>query len=420
MKSQMNIPQYSRRQFKIVLISFVFVVLASYLIIDYRGPSHIQLKPDNYFNLNCLIAKDIIVQEFDIDGTLWATRGMIVYKKAREENSFEKVTHIPTGFSIFWLRNFSIVRKYTVRPECVEMATNDYGDILALSAGTYWFLPENERKFIKTMEINHYGFGNQGVRNVGLVSTRRNDFYYGEYFQNSENASVMVYQFNSLSRSWKTLFEFPSGQIRHVHAIQEDPYTDKIWICTGDSDDQSSITWTDNNFEGVETLGNGSQLWRSCQLVFTEQSVLWGTDTYSEDVSGIYCWDRRKDSLSKLIDIEGAIFYGTRLAQGTVVFSSNREGLPNETDDRTRMYIVRPDRQITVIDCGTWNHKEPGFRFKYAKLRFQRNQGSPQLAISCLNQKEIPDGDLILISEETLIDATINNDRHNSSIHDSY
>ena len=43
-----------------------------------------------------------------------------------------------------------------------------------------------------------------------------------------------------------------------------------------------------------------------------------------------------------------------------------------------------------------------------AKLRFQRDQGGPSLVITCLNQEEIRDGDLFIISEDTVLETAKN------------
>ncbi len=143
----------------------------------------------------------------------------------------------------------------------------------------------------------------------------------------------------------------------------------------------------------------GSQKWRACQLVFTEEAVYWGADTGSIDLGGIYKWDKEKQEVKQLQAISGAVFFGTRLANGDIVMSTDREGFPNETDDKTRLIIINKENNIKTVDCGTWDYKKPGFRLNFAKLRIQRLQGSNMLAISCLNQKEIPDGDLLIYSE---------------------
>jgi hypothetical protein len=102
----------------LLLLAFIFITgCLVYFIIDFKGPSVIRLKPKNVFGFSCLRARDLVVQEYDKHGNLWATRGMIAYKLVEDEDVFKKVTHIPTGFSIFWLRNFTLVRRLTIRPE---------------------------------------------------------------------------------------------------------------------------------------------------------------------------------------------------------------------------------------------------------------------------------------------------------------
>jgi hypothetical protein len=345
------------------------------------------------------------VQEYDKNGILWATRGMIVYKLNKGENKFDRVAHIPTGLSFFWLRNFSIFRRITIRPECVEMVATNKGDICALSAGRIWFLPSGSKKFKETLQLSHYGLGDQGIRNDGLINIYDSTVYFGEYFKNPNREKVSIFKSINNMVSWQEVYDFKPGQIRHIHAIQKDPYTEKLWVSTGDLDEESMIAWSNNEFRSIVQIGRGSQLWRVCQLIFTEDAVYWGTDTGSDDFAGIYRWDKKTGGLEKLQKVDGIVFFGTKLANGTIVMSTNREGAKNELDNRTRLLILGVDNKITSINCGTWNHNKKGFWFKFAQLRFQRNQGGPSLAITCLNQKELPDGELIIISEETLLAA---------------
>ncbi len=384
-----------------VLLAMVGFTL--YLVIDYSGPGSIPLKEDFVFGFDCLRARDLIVQEYDENGDLWATRGMIVYKLEKGERQFRKVAHVPTGFNPYWVRNFTPVRRLTIRPECVEMVTTDRGDIVALSAGKFWVRPEGEKRFTEVMEIDYYGVGSQGVRNAGLLSLGDSVIYFAEYFMNADRTEpVRVWRSKENYRSWEVAHRFEPGEIRHLHAIQHDPYGEKIWILTGDADDESSLVWTADDFRTVQSIGEGSQIWRVCQLVFTPEKVIWGTDNGIEELAGIYRWDRQQDTIRKLIPVDGAVFYGTKLANGTIVFSTDREGFDIERDDRTRFHILHGDSVSTVVG-GTWKHHKPGFWFKFAKLRFQRTSGDEFLAISVLNQEELPDGDLILIHQDQLL-----------------
>jgi hypothetical protein len=396
------------KYFKRYLLLSLLVIITStgvYLFVDYRGPQKITLKNDIAFGFSCLRARDLVVQEYDKDGNLWATRGMKIYHLKKGDDKFTRVAHVPTGFSIFWLRNFSIVRKLTIRPECVEMVSTSSGDLCALSAGKIWLLRRGEKEFKETFSLPHYGFGDPGIRNDGILNINDSIIYFGEYFQNPERDQIKIFTSKNGIQSWDVKYSFQPGQIRHIHAIQKDPYTERLWICTGDSDEESMVAWSDDEFNTIQKIGQGNQIWRVCQLVFTEDAVFWGTDTGSEDYGGIYRWDKKSAELEKLYGIDGAVFFGTRLKNGTIVMSTNREGMENEKDDRTRLYIISKENEIASLECGTWNHKKPGFWYKYAMLRFQRDQGGASLAITCLNQKEFPDSELIIISEKTLLSA---------------
>jgi len=330
---------------------------------------------------------------------------MIVYRLKDGEKEFRRQAHIPTGFSVFWLRNFSLIRRITIRPECVEMTVTDNGTIVALSSVAWWVRSPDSKRFYKSMQIANYGFGDQGVRNDGIFSEGDATAYFGEYFQNPNKIEVRVFKTMNDLKTWELVYKYEPGEIRHIHAIQKDPYSDKIWICTGDVDEECSIGWTDNDFESINIIGQGSQLWRVCQLIFTPESVYWGTDNEELDIAGIYKWDRKTSDLQKLYELDGAIFYGITLAEGTIVMSSDREGMVSERDDKTRLFVVTGEDEIEETVCGTWNHNKPGFWFKFAKLRFQRDSGAPYLAISVLNQKELPDGDLIIIHEDELLSS---------------
>jgi hypothetical protein len=387
--------------------TLIALLLITYLVIDYRGPAKIFLHQDTAFGFPCKRAKELIVQEYDENGNLWASRGMIVYELKNGEDKFRRVAHVPTGISLFWLRNFTLLRRATIRPECIETVVNDKGDITALSAGRLWYLHSGSKKFRETKRLTHYGFGDQGVRNDGLIDVNDTIVFLGEYFRNMNLEKVRIFKGSLKTMQWQVAYEFLPGCIRHIHAIQEDPYSHKLWVCTGDENNESGIAWSDDSFKTLAPIGSGSQEWRTCQLVFDEDAVYWGTDTKSEDIAGIYKWNKNTGKIEKLQKVEGQMFFGTRLANGTIVMSTDREGTPIEKDDKTRLFTIVNDT-ITSFNCGSWNHNKPGFWFKFAMLRFQRDQGAHSLAITCLNLKEFSDGELIIIPEDILSQSADN------------
>jgi hypothetical protein len=388
-----------------ILSALLIIFLFAYFIGDYIGPKVIPISQDNKFGMPCLRAKDLIVQQYDSKRNLWATRGNLIYKREEEGSKFIRMAHVPTGFSIFWLSNFSIFRRLTKKPECLEIAINVNGDICALSAGFMWYCEYGENIFHKSLKLNHYGMKvGRGILSTGILSANNNVMFFGEYFRNELRTFVRVYRIENAGRSWSIAYEFSPRIIRHIHSIQLDPYSGKLWICAGDTDEEARIGWSDDLFKTFNLIGQGSQIWRVCQLVFTEDAVYWGTDAGSAgDQAGIYRWNKSSKELKHIQKIEGVIFYGTRLAKGTIVLSMEREGAKNEKDFFTRLFIITKDDKIKNIKCGTWKNNNSRLRYAPARLRLQRDQGSNSLIITCLNIRETDNSELIILEEENLI-----------------
>lgn len=393
-----------RKRLRVILLA-LFIGFAIYLFIDYSGPKTIKLKTSEVHGINCLTANELVVQQYDKSGDLWATKGMVIYKMVDGDNKFVKVAHVPTGFSLFWIRNFSIVRDLTFRPECIEVVVSTTGEICAMSAGHLWYRSREKKKFIKTLSLAHYGIGDQGIRNDGIVNINDSTIYFGEYFRNNEISDpVRIFSSSNFGKSWEVAYEFKPGEIRHIHAIQQDPYTGNMWVCTGDWDEQVMVAWSSDSFESINPIGQDSSMWRVCQLVFTEDEIYWGTDTYTE-LAGLYKVSKDSMKASKIAPLKGAVFFATRLAKGTIVMSTDREGIGIEEDDNTRIIIFSDKDSLSTLVMGTWQIKEPAWLSNFATLRFQRDQGGQSLAITCVNQKEFKSGQLIIISEDDLISA---------------
>ena len=215
-------------------ILLIILSVAIYLIIDYVGPEKIRLKTSIAFGMDCLRAKDLMVQEFDNEGNLWATRGFLIYCLRKGENEFVRIIRVPSVLSIFWLNNFRIFRQFTLRSEIVEMTVNEDCQITAFASGLIWFSAGMGRNFEKIMELSHFGprIG-RGIMSTGLLQANKMELFLGEYFSNQERTNVRVFKLNTKNKDWETSYEFKPGQIRHIHALQRDPFTNRLWICVG-------------------------------------------------------------------------------------------------------------------------------------------------------------------------------------------
>lgn len=90
--------------------------------------------------------------------------------------------------------------------------------------------------------------------------------------------------------SWEKVITFPSlpqwlddkslfPSCRHIHTIVKDPYTNHLWIGTGDRDQHSQVFYSDDNGISWKQIGVGSQEWRVLSIWFTPLHVYWSMDT---------------------------------------------------------------------------------------------------------------------------------------------
>lgn len=391
---------FARKRFWIP--AAVILVLAGYAVYDYYPPLEIPLVGDTCWGVPCLRAEDLVIQGQDDAGHVWATRGMWAYRRWKGDDKFVRQYHVPTGLSAHWTRNFTLVRWLTSRDVCVELIPLPHDGAVAVSAGYVWYRPDGAADFERVHKLRYYGVGvGSGVRPPGFSRLKDGAIMYGEYWRNWEKDSANLYLSDDGGRTWEVAYTFGAGQIRHVHGVQQDPYADRVWVCTGDWEQECLIAWSPDKGKTLEIVGRGGerhQMWRTCQLAFAEDAVFWGGDTGDED-AGIYRWDRKSGQVSKLAYVPGCILYATRLADGTVVMTTDREDADNEADDKTRLWVVPDGKTVRSITMGSY--VRPRLFKGFAWLRLPRTQGAQALYVTCLNVTDF-NGDLLVVSPDVL------------------
>ncbi len=113
--------------------------------------------------------------------------------------------------------------------------------------------------------------------------------YLGEYPLDS-SATPHVLRSVDDGRTWRRFLSLP--EVRHIHSIAVDPYTESIWLSTGDRDTECHIgRIKDGRFEPVV---GGDQRFRAVDLVFTPDALLWGMDCLYTERNSIFRLDRQK------------------------------------------------------------------------------------------------------------------------------
>lgn len=184
--------------------------------------------------------------------------------------------------------------------------------------------------------------------------------YLGEYPLAPETPARVLGS-TDRGRSWETAVSLPD--VRHVHAVQHDPYTGDIWVTTGDTDDASRIGRLRDG--RVDVVGGGSQEWRAVQLAFTESSVLWGMDCAYADRNRIFRLSRTEigadePTIEPVDTVPGSVFYAatrTTNDETWVVFSTAMEAGRDSTGPAEQTGQAAPGVVVassTASDCTDW------------------------------------------------------------------
>jgi hypothetical protein len=169
--------------------------------------------------------------------------------------------------------------------------------------------------------------------------------YFGEYGTNSSGSEVPVYRSADGGRSWQTVFVFPPGKTKHVHGCYYDPIEEKIWVLTGDFENECHILCADRDFKNVEWIGDGQQIYRACNVFFEKDSVHWIMDSQLQNSYHIKL-DRRSRAIEQKQLFPGPVWYIKRLEDGYYLAATAQETGPGVKDQYAHLMISK--------DLETW------------------------------------------------------------------
>ncbi|MDL5360617.1 glycosyl hydrolase [Halalkalicoccus sp. NIPERK01] len=229
------------------------------------------------------------------DGRIDATaNGTLLREGSEGRGKFDRVGRIPNPAAGTERLRHGLVSSEPWKPLLERV-------VGAFSAGNVWRL--SETALLSTtgrwLLASHDGGRSWSVRRTlpdssgpkGVLPTavcrHAGEVYLGEYPLDHGTVPKLLRSRDD-GWTWEIVGEFPG--VRHLHSVRSDPYTDDLWITTGDRDEACRI----GRFrEGVfEVVGGGSQRWRAVELAFTPTHVLWGMDSVYSPENHVLRLDR--------------------------------------------------------------------------------------------------------------------------------
>ena len=236
-----------------------------------------------------------------------------------KKNGREAVIRLPMRG---WKELFSFSRKLrrALRlDKCNVVPVRD--GLVIVRQGDVYFYDEKQNHLTQTLRLkNCRNLLHQSI----AVFNDGKEIVFGEYGLNPQRTEVPVYKSSDGGRSWQTIFTFPAGKIRHVHGCYFDPFEKKIWTLTGDFNGESHILFSDPDFNEVEWIGNGTQIYRACNAFFEEDAVHWIMDSHLEDSFHIRL-ERKDRTIKKMQRFPGPVWYIKRLQDGYYLAATAQE-----------------------------------------------------------------------------------------------
>lgn len=210
------------------------------------------------------------------------------------------------------LSHFKLTRRL-FRAEITSFYTLNDGTQLAIAKKCIYRRRKGEIEFEKICVIQ------RGSKPLNIVAKSSQEVYFGEYFQNVENVPVNIYLLDVKTGNLKVVYTFEQGEINHIHGLFYDKYTNRIWVATGDADNECILGYTEDGFESFHVAFRGGQEYRCCQMFFYPDFIIYCTDSQFIP-NKIKRIDRNTMKITELQSVQGSVIKGGQ--SGNVSFIS--------------------------------------------------------------------------------------------------
>lgn len=251
----------------------------------------------------------------------------------------------------------------------------------------------DSKRFVKCCDIE------KGSRPMNLCQAQDGTIYYGEYCYNPERKPMRVFQSKDNGDSWSVAYEFEDGEVNHIHGIFNDPYTDRLWVATGDDDAACILGYTDDGFKTFVKEYSGSQQYRVCVPLFTKDEIVFATDSQYEN-NVIRSINRKTGEVNNWQSIQGSGIYAVQNGDLMMVSTTVEPSAVNR-DQASHLWCSRDGHNWKELisfekDC------LPKTYFQFGSIRFPRYEEESDYVVFHGRALKNLDGKTMIIAKADL------------------
>jgi hypothetical protein len=204
-------------------------------------------------------------------GHVWLSRGRRIFRRDRDTGEETFYGECPPT----WQDRFAAASRLVaraLRAGCRGLLQLPDHSLLVLARG-------------RLLKVGHDGAFREVLRirrgsgPLTICLTPTGTLFFGEYFFNDARDEVHIFGSRDCGETWAIVYTFPPGAIRHVHAIVFDHFRKGCWVTTGDSDAESMILFSGDEFRTLQRVFYGEQRFRSVSLIPCADALITATDT---------------------------------------------------------------------------------------------------------------------------------------------
>ena len=286
--------------------------------------------------------KNAMVHSFRNDRLIVSSRNSFFELCNFENPELKLIGSIPwNGFQkVFKFRSVDRILNNNIR--LVHKANN--GDYLVCNPKGWWSYDATSMLLKAQPALS-------GTRPLAKGVCRGEDgsTYISEYSLNPDRKEVKIFRFDK-SANLEVVHVFEKHTIRHIHGLIRDRVRKgRIWVLTGDNDDESHFYYTDDHFNSLNLFLSARQLSRAVDIVFRGKKIIWGTDSPDQQNYIMQADIDNPDKYEFIAPLPGPVYYTCQNMAGATYFATTAEPGPASEKKHARIFSLSPGNKIREV-----------------------------------------------------------------------